>query len=364
MNKSVLIASAAVVALVLWMLSGQFGSRDAMSSESTTSTNVATEQRATTAMKVQTRQQSAQQITREVVVQGQVEPLKVMHLRSETGGTVESLPVSKGQRISQGETIARLSAENRQANLAVARANQQQAENEFAAARKLQRQGLQSSTALDTAAAKLESAKAQVQAAQLEIENATLSAPFNALIDDIAVEEGDFVDRGGVVATLVDNSKLLITGYVPQKNILDVTTGTSANANLITGETLQGTVRYISSMADTATRSFKIEVLIDQPPARAMTGVSAEISIPVENLEAHFVSPAILALDSDGTLGVKAVGENNTVVFHAVEVVKTESDGAWVTGIPENVTLITLGQGFVSSGENIEPVPEPAESET
>ena len=363
MNKSVLIASAAVVALVLWMLSGQLGSNDQTQQESTTAVETDTE-RTRTLMKVQTRAQSAQQITREIVIQGQVEPLKVMHLRAETGGTVESITITKGERIAKGEVIAKLSAENRMANLAVARANQVQAENEYSAARKLQKQGLQSTTALNTSAAKLESAKAQVQAAELEISDTTLRAPFDALVDDIAVEAGDFLDRGGEIATLVDNSKLLITGSVPQKNILDVKTGSQARAMLITGEELSGSVRYISSMADAATRSFKIEVVIDQPPARTMSGVSAELSIPVETIEAHLISPAILALDDDGTLGVKAIDENDVVIFHAVEVVKTESDGAWVTGIPDDVTLITLGQGFVNQGEQVQPVAESKDQES
>ncbi len=363
MNKSVLIASAAVIALVLWMLSGQLGSNDQTPQEQATSSDSESD-RTKTLMKVQTRVQSAQQITREIVVQGQVEPLKVMHLRAETGGTIESLPLSKGQRISKGEIIAKLSAGNRMANLAVAKANQVQADNEYTAALKLQKQGLQSKTALNTSAAKLESANAQVQAAQLEISDTTLRAPFDALIDDIAVEVGDFLDRGGEIATLVDNSKLLVTGSVPQKNILDIKTGAQAKAILITGESLTGTVRYISSMADTATRSFKIEVVIDNPPARTMSGVSAELSIPVETLDAHLISPAILALDDDGTLGVKAIDENDIVIFHAVEVVKTQSDGAWVTGIPDDVTLITLGQGFVNPGEQVQPVAETGDQES
>ena len=36
--------------------------------------------------------------------------------------------------------------------------------------------------------------------------------------------------------------------------------------------------------------------------------------------------------------------------------VKTESNGAWVTGLPADVTLITLGQGFVNPGEEVEPI--------
>ena len=71
---------------------------------------------------------------------------------------------------------------------------------------------------------------------------------------------------------------------------------------------------------------------------------------------AHRVSPAVLALDDNGNLGVKTLAEDNTVAFREIKIVKTESNGAWVTGLPNEVTLITLGQGFVNPGEEVEPI--------
>ncbi len=353
MNKSVLIAIAAVVTLVLWMLSGQTGTAE------TPAESVATEPaRKDTVMKVQTRLQDAEQITREIILQGQVEPLKVIHMRSEASGTVQSIRVTKGQRVDSGDVIAELSVDNRNASLAVAKAYQVQAANEYKAVQDLQKQGLQSKTALESMAATLASARAQVQAAEIALEETVLRAPSAALVDELAVEEGDFIDRGGDIATLVDNSQLLITGNVPQQNIIDVKVGAAAIAKLITGETMQGTVSYLSSMADTATRSFRVEILVSEPPKDSMTGISAEIRIPVETLTAHLISPAILALDDQGTLGVKAVNDNSLVTFHAIEVVKTQSDGAWVTGIPANANIITLGQGFVSPGEKVQAILE------
>lgn len=359
MNRSVLIAAVAVVALVLWMLSGQFGAKKNPDAQAQ-----ATTERAATVMKVQTRRQQPEQITREIILQGQVEPVKIIHMRSEASGTIRTVNATKGKRIGKGEIIAEISMDNRSAALAVAKANAVQASNEYKATLKLQKQGLQSKTSLESIAAKRESARAQVKAAELEIEQTILRSPIAALIDDIAVEAGDFIDRGGDIATLVDNSQLLITGQVPQQNISDVKTGTTAIAKLITGESIQGEVHYISSMADTATRSFRVEIIVESPPPGTMTGISAEISIPVETLLAHLISPAILALDDDGTLGIKAVNDADEVTFHAIKVVKTESNGAWVTGIPDDANIITLGQGFVNPGEKVQAVPEPMDATT
>lgn len=359
MNKSVLIAAAAIVALVLWMLSGQIGSEENQQPQ----TQIKAE-RVVTAMKVQTRHQQPETITREVTIQGQVEPLKVIHMRSEASGTVKSINADKGQLINNGEIIIQISTDNRSAALAVAKAYEIQATNEHQATLDLQRQGLQSKTALEEVAAKRESARAQVLAAEIDLNQTIIRAPMTALINDIAVEVGDFIDRGGDIATLVDNSKLLITGQVPQQSINDVKVGTTAIAKLITGEFMQGKVRYISSMADAATRSFRVEVIVESPPSGAMTGVSAEISIPVETIKAHLISPAILALDNNGSLGIKAVNNLDEVTFHAIDIVKTQSDGAWVTGIPDDANIITLGQGFVNTGEKVQAVPEPTDDDS
>ncbi len=377
MGRSLIIAFVAVIALVLWMLSGPMGigKDDASSaSNSTANTSENTEvaqdgapngrEKEVPKMKVQTLQLSAKSIDREIVVQGQLEPAKVMSLRAETSGTVQTLSFNKGERIRRGQTLARLSEGNRLADLAVAKANYAQSDNEYQAANKLSRQGLQSTLSMEAASAQREAARAQVQAAELELSYVSINSPIDALLENIAVEEGDYIERGAQIATLVDNSSLLVTGRVSQQHIRDIKNGQAAIANLVTGETLQGSVTFISSMADNTTRSFEVEILIDQPPQSIVTGISAEIIIPVETLMAHKVSPAVLALGDDGSLGVKALGEENKVVFHEIEVVKTESNGAWVTGLPNEVTLITLGQGFVNPGEVVEPVADTNPADT
>jgi len=366
MNRSILLAILVAVAVVGWMLSGQFGTGNASApGGDNTPDRLAenTESKPLAAMKVQTRRQSAEQITREVIVQGQVEPVRVLHMRAETAGSVREKRASKGQQIRPGQTIVQLEIDTREANLTVAKANEVQALNEFEAARKLQQKGLQSKVTLESAAARLEAARAQVKAAELEIGNATIVAPFAGRLNDMPVEVGDFIDRGGLVATLVDQSSLLITGNIPQQSVSRVSTGQRAVANLITGEQLEGNVSFVASMADSATRSFRVEVKVEDPPASIRTGISAEISIPTETLMAHLISPAILALGDSGELGVKAVDGDNQVVFHPVEVAKTESRGAWVTGIPDNADIITLGQGFVRAGETVEAIADTTAAE-
>ena len=53
---------------------------------------------------------------------------------------------------------------------------------------------------------------------------------------------------------------------------------------------------------------------------------------------------------------MKYVDEQNQVVFRTVKLLSVSTEGAWVTGLPDEVRLITRGAGFVSEGEHVEPV--------
>ena len=96
-----------------------------------------------------------------------------------------------------------------------------------------------------------------------------------------------------------------------------------------------------------------MEARVDNQSSVTAGGVSASLSIPVEQVEATFISPSALSLGDDGSLGVKAVDEADTVVFLPIKLISTSIDGAWVTGIPDNTRVITLGQGFVNVGETV-----------
>ena len=55
-------------------------------------------------------------------------------------------------------------------------------------------------------------------------------------------------------------------------------------------------------------------------------------------------------------MGIRTLDESNRVVFTAVEVLEDGPDGLWVTGLPNRVNLITVGQEYVTVGEKVEPV--------
>jgi multidrug efflux system membrane fusion protein len=129
---------------------------------------------------------------------------------------------------------------------------------------------------------------------------------------------------------------------------------------LVTGQEVKGRIRYISAQADEATRTFRVELEVANPNNTLVAGVTSEIHLPIEKLTAHYLPMGVLSLDDAGQVGVKTVNGDNQVEFHGVPILRTTPGGVWVGELPETVRVITVGQGFVHSGQQVEPVTEKA----
>jgi len=368
MNKSVLTAGIIVIVLAVWMLSGIVPGRSqadapanntSSSEQASTSSPGESDSKDQRLMKVEVQQVEVTQTTRDITLQGQLEPIRRLQVVAQKSGIVEQLPTRRGQRVEQDDLLVRLSLESLEADLKEAKAQVVAASGEQRAAQKLQKSGLQSQSALSQANAQLASAIAVRDRVALQIVQTQITAPFAGVLNDVPVEMGMLIERGTVIADLVDDSGFKIMATAAQQMVSQIKVDQAVTAVLITGEELQGKITYISSVADADTRSFVIEAEVGNDNKSLAAGVSASLIVPLESIGATLVSPSALALGSDGEIGVKSVDGDDRVVFHSVEIISTNSDGAWVTGIPDKTRVITLGQGFVNAGDLVEPVELP-----
>jgi membrane fusion protein, multidrug efflux system len=306
---------------------------------------------------VQVREQPAETVMRYVRVHGRTMPARSVGLRAETRGRVVAIEAARGERVKAGDVLVRLDERDRQARLAEARALVRQREAEYEGRQRLGGEGFVSAIQLAEAEAQLEQARAELRRATLDLEHMQIRAPFDGEIQDRSVEVGDFVDPGDPVLSFVDTGTLIAAASVAEQEIALVSPGQTGRARLITGATVEGRLRYIAPVADAATRTFAVELEFDNRTRRLPSGVTAELELPVGELRAQRVSPALLTLDEDGTLGIKLVTDGR-VVFVPAEIVHSSPRGVWLAGLPEVATIITVGQGFVQDGQRVATVVE------
>ena len=293
-------------------------------------------------------------------IRGRTEPYRAVVIRAETSGRVTALPVREGRFVRAGQTICGLEVKARQAQLDQARANLRARELEYEAAQRLQVKGYRSENATLAAKANRDAALAGVRAAQAEMANTRVRAPYAGILDSRPVELGDLLTPGQPCGTIVDLNPIEIIGNVTETEAVILKKGQMVKANLTTGERIDGVVTFVARTPDPATKTFRVEITVDNPKGEIPAGVSAMAKVVTGEALAHSIPPAVLSLNSAGQLGLRVLNTSNIVEFHPVTVVADDTEIVWVTGLPESARIIVVGQDYVAEGKEARiTVPEP-----
>lgn len=338
-----------VIVLVIWMATGDIKVANTEAPE-----QQETEQQEQTRVQVTTL--SAQLYEPGLLLQGQMEPWNAVTIAARVSGTVEKVQAEAGDAVRAGEVLLTLSEDGRGAGVVRWQARVKKLEADLSAARKLGSRNLASQSEILNVESELAAARAELKSARLAVAHLKPKAPFAGVINRKNFETGSLVQVGSPLYELVQTDRLKATGQIPQQSVAQVAPGQKVRVQPLDGEPLDGVVTFVASAADPETRSFAVEIAVENPDRRRLAGGSANLRVALADVQATFISPAYLSLGDDGRPGVKYVDEQDRVVFRKVKLLSVSTEGAWVTGLPGETRLITRGAGFVSVGEQVEPV--------
>jgi multidrug efflux system membrane fusion protein len=287
--------------------------------------------------------------------------LHEVDVRAEVEGVVQAIHFEKGDRVKKGQVLCQIKLNDRGAKLNEAKALTAQRAKEYEVAEKLFADGFRSKTQLAQAQAALAAARAAQDTQSIQMANTRIRAPFDGLIDNRYVDVGDYMRPGDKCAMLIAPEPFLAVGTLNENDVSKVHVGDAATVQLATGQTIKGKVRFVANHASAATRAFTVEVQLPNPDGKLRDGVSADIEIPVLRVRAEKISPGILVLDDSGKVGVRAV-RDGIVHFMAVRVISDGPEGMWISGLPDNIAVITVGQEYVRDGERVEAVSDTGET--
>ena len=339
----------------------------------------------------------AQTIDSAVILRGRTEAARQVTVAAETSGLVVSDPLRKGAFVEKGEELCRLDPGAREASLAEARARLTEAEGRVPealasvaeanarvreaeinlnAAQQLSRDGFASETRLvsaqaamdaanagvqransgvKSAEAGIEAAEAAVETAEREIDRLTIRAPFEGLLETDTAELGSLMQPGALCATIIQLDPIKLVGFVPEADVSKISVGAMAGARLTSGREVQGRVTFLSRSADERTRTFRVEVEVANEDLSISDGQTAEILVASDGRSAHLLAQSTLTLDDDGVLGVRTINKDNIATFMPVTLLRDTAEGVWVTDLPDEVDIITVGQEFVIDGVRVAP---------
>jgi RND family efflux transporter MFP subunit len=312
-----------------------------------------------------------------IAANGNVTAWQEAVIGAEIGGyRLTDVLVNVGDVVKKGQLLARVSSDTVAAELAQARAAVEEAQANLAEARanadrarQIQASGALSAqqinqflTAEQTALARLNAARARVQADELRLAQTRVLAPDDGVISARAATVGSLAQGGQELFRLIRGGRLEWRAEVTATELARVKPGMLATlqppgaaANL----RVQGKVRMVAPTVDPQTRN--AIVYVDLPagsPVRAGMFVRGEVQVGQGNA---LTVPQSAVLLRDGFAYVYRVGPDNRVAEVKVEVGRRVGERVEITrGITADMKLVGSGAGFLTDGDTVNVVDNPA----
>lgn len=346
-----LLALVVFVAAVLWVLTGHFA---AVGSE--TPEPGATEAEAV----VETPKRTVAVVRAEVTdyarlirISGVTEADKLAILAARSNGVVQELTAEAGDTAERGAVVMLLEGEDVRAAVKTAQDQLAQAAEQLAVGETLSAKGSLPETQLTARRAAKSAAEGALSQAQAAADRLSLVAPFAGTVDAVNVEEGEWVQQGTPIATLIALDPIIVKAEVAERDVAHVAVGAKALVRLVSGVELEGTVKHLARKASDKTRTFALEVDLPNPDGAIPSGMTAELRLTAATQPALTVPRSVLTLNEAGQVGLRVVTEDDIAAFLPVELIDDTEAGFVVTGVPQGARVIVAGQDLVRDGDAV-----------
>ena len=306
---------------------------------------------------------------------GEVRPAESSALSFAVGGTVATVEVNQGDRVTAGQVLATLDTKPFDLDIDAARSDLEAAEATYAEAKlelerktELFKKDWVAKAALDTATAAAESARGSVEAARSQLGLAErnlgkseLTAPFNGVIAERDVDPFTEVAAGSPVFGINSNDGLEVHFSVPDAVVGRISGGLPVEATVTTVEGCgcSGRVTEIGSTAGTANAVNVVAALTSAPDA-LLPGMSAEIEMSLaggdEGAAGYLVPLIAIAPGDDAADGYVFKFDADAGAVSKVAISGDEGRDNMIAvseGVEAGDILAAAGVSFLRDGQNV-----------
>ncbi|MAO97198.1 MAG: efflux transporter periplasmic adaptor subunit [Citromicrobium sp.] len=287
------------------------------------------------------------------------------------GGRVVSVNVEQGQWVRAGQVLASIdrSVQNQQARaqaaqVQVARADAELAQNNLDRALQLVERGFVSTADVDRLTATRDAARARVNVAQAQLaelreRNARLNivAPASGLVLERNIEPGQTVSAGIASAFVIaQGGEMELRAQVGESDLQKLSVGVPAEVTPVgSSETYSGQIWQIEPTVDAQSRQGTARIALKYEPGLRPGGF-ASVTIRSGTTVAPLLPESAVLADDNGTY-VYIVDKANTVQRRPIETGMVTPNGIAVTdGLTGDERIVVSAGGFLNPGERVNPV--------
>lgn len=291
-----------------------------------------------------------------LVASSTIEAERKVTVHAETTGRVLSLAFEEGDRVREGQRLARIAAEVQASGLDRAARTLAQAQQDLATVERLFAQNVASRTELDTARRTFDAASQDVRDRRRDVGHTTITAPFGGTVTERFVSDGTYVAPGQQLLTIVDFSTLVARVFVPEKELDRIAVGQPAAIAGKAARDRKGTGRIarIAPVVDAQTGTIKVTVALPEHLAGGeqgfLPGMYAEVTLTTERRDDALLVPRRALVRDDEAVFVFVV-RNDRAERARLELGLEDRDWAEVrTGLEPGDAVVVAGQAGLKDG--------------
>jgi RND family efflux transporter MFP subunit len=246
---------------------------------------------------------------------GRVEPIDSVTVSAEAGGRALDVPFEEGERIKAGSRLLRVDTQLDSARIDVLESQVDSAQREYERTEKLAEQGLATPQQLDQAESALETAQLNLKQAKVAASKGGVRSPVSGTVQRKFVDEGEFVGPGNPIATIIDTDALKIVGNVPESKLQFVEEGEEVEIDVPAVDAhFTGTIHRIGLDALEQTRTYPVEVHVENPEELLRPGMHASVKFVKERWKEAVIIPRDAVLQGfSGSEAMVAPGDGDEV---------------------------------------------------
>lgn len=306
----------------------------------------------------------AQKFDHFLELQGSVKTKQNVLIYPEMAGTLQSVYVKDGQRVSKGQLLATIDDGGMGSQLAQLKTQAELAKTTFERQKRLWDQKIGSEIQYLQAKAQFEASENTVKQAESQLGKSTMRAPFSGIIDDVIKDQGTVVSPGpgSEVFRIVNLSDMYIEVDVPETYLGGITTGKDAIVYFpVLGDTVRTKIRQTGNFINPNNRAFTVEIPVPNKKGNVKPNLTAKVNLNDYSKDKAIVIPqSIISENAEGDQYVyiaKKSGAENRASVHRQIIATGKTQGSIVevlSGISDGDELIKEGARSVKDGQNVQ----------
>jgi membrane fusion protein (multidrug efflux system) len=285
-----------------------------------------------------------------------VEPNRIVTVSAEVGGRIERIPPEEGNKVNAGDLLIKLNTDLIRPDFESAKAQVERDQIEFDRMTNLTKGNAATQRDLDNATSQLAISKARLEGIRARLERTSIFAPSAGVLNDLLVEEGEYVDTGNPVAQIVDTDTVKVVVEIPERDIAFFAIDEKAEIFVNTkgqARSLVGMISFISELADPRTRSTRTEITLDNKQRLLRSGQIVHVRLTRRILKDAVMIPLLAVIPMEDSKAVYVVNSSQAK-RREVGLGIIRGDQIQITsGLEPGDKLIIAGHRFVAPGQKV-----------